>query len=344
MILLAALVWSSAALPAPAAKGGLVLNGEAIVFGARPRDGGTALVMSATPDGGKTWREVGTVATDPAPRADLGDGNAVRLKDGRVWATYRRNHHGPHPDYAIEVAESRDGGRTWARQGVVETSRPEGPGPSRGLWAPFLFVNGTGEPQCYYDDEHLPFQRGFPGHQWIAMRAWRAGRWSVPIVVAREPGGQLSRDGMASVVDLGRGRLLCAVEAVRGEEPHAGILRTFRSEDGGRTWGPPSVLYGPKDPRYHAFCPSLVRVGGRIVCAFGTNEDLPDSPRSGTPGIPLDIKTVESRDEGRTWSAPTLVYAGGHRNYLPSIVALTSRRLLATFASDGGCRGVQGSL
>lgn len=343
MILLAALVWSSTPFRTPDAKGGLVLNGEVVVFGARPRDGRTVLVMSASSNEGRTWREVGVVATDPAPRADLGDGNAVRLKDGRLWATYRRNHHGPHPDYAIEVAESRDGGRTWKKQGVVESVRPQGPGPSRGLWAPFLFVNGKGEPQCYYDDEHLPFERGAPGHQWIVMRSWHGGTWSEPTVVAREPSG-LSRDGMASVVDLGRGRLLLAVEAVRGEEPHAGILRTFRSKDDGRTWGTPSVLYGPKDARYHAFCPSLVKVGDRIVCAFGTNEDLPESPRSGTPNIPLDIKSVESLDGGRTWSAPLLVYAGAHRNYLPSLVALTSRRLLVTFSSDGGPRGVLGNL
>ena len=342
MIVLAALVWSTAPRPAPDAKGGLLLNGEAVVFGAHPRDGGTALVMSGTADGGLTWREIATVATDSVPRTDIGDGNAVLLKDGRVWATYRRNHRGPHPDYAIEVAESRDGGRTWTKQGVVETSRPEGPGPSRGLWAPFLIVTKD-EVQCYYDDEHLPFERGKPGHQWIAMRAWRGGRWSDPTVVAREPSG-LSRDGMAAVVELGRGRLLCAVEAVRTEEPHAGILRTFRSEDGGRTWGSPSVLYGPKDPRYHAFCPSLVRFGGRLVCAFGTNEDLPDSPRSGTPGIPLDIKSVESLDEGRTWSALSSVYAGAHRNYLPSLVVLAQNRLLVTFASSDGPLSVLGAL
>lgn len=339
--------WSTEARSTPAPKGGLVLpSGEVAVFGSRRKDDGMALVMSISGDGGKTWREIGTVATDPSPRADLGDGNAVRLKDGRLWSTYRRNHHGSSPDYAIEVAESRDGGKTWTKQATVDSSKPEGPGPSRGLWAPFLFVTAKGEAQCYYDDERMPFERGSPGHQWIAMRAWRGGRWSDPVVAAREPSG-LSRDGMASVVELGKGRLLLAVEAVRADEPHSGLLRAFRSDDGGRTWSLPSTLYAPRDARFHAFAPSMVRLKDRIVCLFGTNEDRSDSPRSGTPAnrMMLDIKSVESRDEGRTWSPPSLVYGGTHRNYLPSVVALSKQRLLCTFLDfDKGPLAVEGTL
>lgn len=344
LLLLAPVLWSAEVRSAPAPKGGFLLVGQPVVIGARPAKDGTELVMSATPDEGKTWREVGVVAADPSPRADLGDGNAVRLKDGRIWATYRRNHHGPHPDYAIEVAESRDGGKTWAKQATVETSVPEGTGPSRGLWAPFLLVTEKGEPQCYYDDEALPFKRGFPGHQWIAMRAWRDGRWTDPTVVAREPKG-LSRDGMASVVDLGKGRLLCAVEAVREAEPHAGLLRLFRSEDGGRTWGSPAVLYAPADDRHHAFCPSLVRLKDRLVCVFGTNEDRPDSPRSGTPAnhMSLDIKAIESRDGGRTWTASALVYGGTHRNYLPAAIPLPGRRVFVSLLDfDAGSKCLVG--
>ena len=339
--LLLLVVWSAETRPAPAPKGGLVLaTGEAAVVGARRRDGGTALVMSATADGGKTWREVGTVATDPSPRADLGDGNAVRLRDGRLLATYRRNH--APSSYAIEVAESRDGGKSWTPQGTVERSTAEG----RGLWAPYLFVNGRGEAQCYYDDEALPAAKGVPGHQWIAMRTWRGGRWLGPTVVAREPTG-LSRDGMATVVALGGGRLLCVVEAVRAESPHAGLLRAFRSGDDGRTWGAPETVYAPRDARFHAFAPSMVRVGARLVLLFATNEDRSDSPRSGTPAgrMMLDIKGIESGDEGRTWSPPALVYGGTHRDYLPCLYALPKGRLLATLLDfDRGARAVEGRL
>ena len=339
--LLLSVVWSAEARPAPAPKGGLVLaSGEAAVIGARGRDGGTALVMSATADGGRTWREVGTVATDRSPRADLGDGNAVRLRDGRLLATYRRNH--APSSFAIEVSESRDGGKSWATQGTVERSSTQG----RGLWAPFLLVTDRGEVQCYYDDEALPAEKGSPGHQWIAMRMWREGAWRGPTVVAREPTG-LSRDGMATVVSLGNGRLLCVVEAVRAEAPHAGLLRAFRSTDDGRTWGGPETVYAPKDARFHAFAPSMVRVGGRLILLFATNEDRADSPRSGTPAdrMMLDVKSIESRDEGRTWSAPTLVYGGTHRNYLPCLYALPQGRLLAAFLDfDRGPQTVEGDL
>ena len=341
LVFLAPVLWSTQSHAAPAPKGGLVLStGEAAVIGSRRRDGERALVISATADEGRSWREVGTVATDPSPRADLGDGNAVRLRDGRLWATYRRNH--APKEYAIEVAESRDDGKTWVKQGTVETSRVQG----RGLWAPFLFVNGNGEAQCYYDDEATPAAKGIPGHQWITMRTWRKGAWRNPTVVAREPHG-LSRDGMATVVSLGKGRLLLIVEAVRADAPHAGVLRAFRSADDGRTWAAPETVYAPKDPRFHAFAPSLARVRGCLVLLFATNEDREDSPKSGTPAdrMMLDIKSVESQDDGRTWTPPALVYAGGHRNYLPCVYSMGKGRLLATLLDfDQGPRAVAGLL
>ena len=337
--LLIAVVWSAESRAAPAPKGGLALpDGRVAVMGSQRRGGGTDLVMSATADHGRTWRELGTVARDPDPRTDLGDGNAVRLRDGRLLATYRRNH--APKDYAIEVAESRDGGRSWIKQGTVETSLA----PGRGLWAPYLFVTDAGEVQCFYDDEATPAAKGLPGHQWITMRRWRKGAWQGPTVVAREPQG-LSRDGMATVVSLGKGRLLCVVEAVRADEPHAGVLRAFRSADDGLRWSGPETVYAPKDARFHAFAPSMVRVGGRLVLLFATNEDRPSSPKSGTPPdrMMLDVKSVESRDDGRTWTPPALVYAGTHRNYLPSVVALPKGRLLATFLDfDRGPRALEG--
>lgn len=348
-MMLAALVvgvlWSGDTRPAPAAKGGLVLAGRVLVAGSRPFAEGRELVLHGSRDAGRHWQEVGVIATDPSPQADLGDGNVVRLRDGRLLCVYRRNHHGPNPDYAIEVAESGDGGATWKRHSTVEAVRPEGPGQSQGLWAPFLFVTAKGEAQCYYDDEHLPWKSGVSGHQWIVMKAWQGGRWSSSVVVAREPVG-LSRDGMATVAQTAPGRLLCVVEAVRAEPPHAGVLRGFSSSDGGRTWGTPAVVYSPKEP-FHAFAPSLARVGKTLVLAFATNEDRAETLPTGNPPdkLRLDIKSIVSDDGGRSWSSSSLAFGGTHRSYLPCLVSLGGGRLLATFHDyERGPLAVEGRL
>jgi hypothetical protein len=344
--IVAGIVWSGDTRPAPAVKGGLVLpDGQVLVVGSRLKPSGRELTLYASGDAGRSWKEAGAITTDPSPQADLGDGNLVRLRNGHLLCVFRRNHHGPHPDYAIEVAESQDKGKSWTRHSTVKTVRPEGAGPSRGLWAPFLFVTAKGEIQCYYDDEHLPWQSGFSGHQWIAMKTWRGGKWSSPVVVAREPQG-VSRDGMATVVENRPGHLLCVVEAVRAEPPHAGVLRGFSSADGGRTWGAPGVVFAPKEP-FHAFAPSLIRVGGRLVLTFATNEDRSETLPTGNPPdkLRLDIKSIVSEDGGRTWSAPSLVFGGTHRSYLPCVVSLGGNRLLTTFHDyERGALAVEGSL
>jgi len=223
----------------------------------------------------------------------------------------------------------------------VETSRPDTQKPSRGLWAPFLFVTARGEVQCYYDDEDTPYREGFPGHQWLRMRTLdrRTRRWERPVTVSRAPDPKhLSRDGMAAVVELPDRTLVCALESVQTAPPHAGVLRVVTSRDGGRTWshsrGERPVLYQPKDVRYHAFSPWLLHLkSGELLCAFATNEDRPEPGISGTPPhlLNLDIKTTFSRDGGRTWSPSAPLYTGTHRNYLPSLVSLPNGRVMATF-------------
>ncbi|MGV3615368.1 MAG: sialidase family protein [Fimbriimonas sp.] len=360
-----AIRWQPTALPAPGPKGSLTLpDGRILIPGGGPQTGGRTIYCHATADGGKTWTRLGPIATDPDPTTDLGDGNLVRLRDGTLLATFRRNHlHGPaaeNPDYAIEVAESRDGGRTWRPHSTVETSRPGSPRPSRGLWAPFLLVTRKGEVQCYYDDEDTPWRRHFKGHQWLVMRTLnrQTRRWERPVTVSRAPNPKhLSRDGMAAVAERADGILVCAFESVQTAPPHAGVLRVVTSHDGGRNWswarGERPVLYEPKDVRYHAFSPWLLPLpNGDLLCAFATNEDRPEPGISGTPAhrLNLDVKTTLSRDGGRTWGPSATLYTGTNRNYLPSLTPIPggpagTTRVLATFLDfDRGSLSLQGEI
>jgi hypothetical protein len=341
LVLLALSILWSDARPMPGGKGPVVLpSGEILIAGGATEGGKRLLVCHSSSDEGKSWRRVGTITEDSEPTADVGDGNIVRLKDGRLLIVFRRNHtRRPKPDYAIEVAESRDEGRTWRKHSVVQTSQSGGHRPSRGLWAPFLLVTSDGGLQCYYDDENIPWLRGFPGHQWVMMERFVGGRWVRPTVVSRANNPRhLSRDGMAVVVETAPGRLFCALESVQVRPPHAGMLRWVTSDDGGRTWSwaqrERGVLYEPKDTRYHAFAPWLVSSSGRLLCVFATNEDRDRPGISGTPAhqLNLDIKSIASIDNGATWDRNArLVYGGTHRNYLPSVVGLPSGKLLSTF-------------
>ena len=279
----------------------------------------------------------------------MGDGNLVR-QGGDLLCAYRLNRK---PAYAVRVARSADGGETWTDHSTVEAVSEEGPGPSRGLWAPFLLVTKRGRIQCYYDDEHTPWLRGFSGHQWVTMREWDGHRWGGGVTVARAHGPKLlSRDGMATVVETAPGRLLCAFESVQTDSPHAGVARFVTSDDGGRSWSwthkERSVLYEPKDRRFLVLCPWLARIGRNLVCTFVTDEDRPEPGVSGTPAhrLKLDVKSVLSHDGGRTWErVATTVYRGTSHNYLSGVVALPKDRLLCTFLDfDRGFLAVEGKV
>lgn len=333
--------------PSPGGRGLTALrDGRLILPGWQDDPEGRLLVCFSSKDQGASWQKLGVIAQDPDPKTDLGDGNFADLGKGRLIAVYRRNHaYRVPPAYRIESAESQDGGKTWGSPSLVAESTPPDKSPSRGLWAPFVFVTDRGVIHCYYDDEATPYDRGFRGHQWVTMKAWSREKraWVQPVTVARAKDQRtLSRDGMPSVIQAGKGRLICAFESVQADRPHAGCLRIVTSDDNGLTWSWPQfdrdILYQPKDRRFHAFSPALVRVGDKaLALAFATNEDRPEPGISGTPAreLNLDIKMILSRDGGRSWSKEVeLIHTGRGQNYLPGLACLGQEGktvLVATF-------------
>lgn len=337
------ITWSAESVPASGAKGFLILpSGEVLVARTEVRSDGVHVYLSRSHDGGRTWRKVSTIVSDPDPTADLGDGNLCRRSNGELLYVYRHNlyrgENAHRPYYSVKVAVSHNGGKNWKPHSTVLEVRPEGEGPSRGLWAPFLFETRGGVLQCYYDDEYTPWLEGFSGHQWVRMHTWnpRAQRWEEPVTVSRAHNPiHLSRDGMPSVVELANGRLLCVLESVQTFPPHAGVIRCVDSSDGGRTWSwrreERRVVYQPRDTRFMALAPWVVKLWeDSLLCVFITDEDRPNPDKPGTPPpqLNMDVKCVWSVDGGRTWSqSAQTVYAETHKCYMPGVGVLkqTSR-------------------
>ncbi len=339
----APLLWDRPTTGPSGPRGGLQLP-DGTILGVRhiTRDGERLFVVTKSNDAGRTWAEHGTIARDTA-NTDLGDGHLLRLRDGRLWCSFRRNN-APRT-YGIEVAESTDGGATWRNHSVVDTShvQPDDAQPgdarrrqrhSRGLWASFLFQRSDGTIQCYYDDERTPFEHGSAGHQWVTMKTWDAQHqaWMRPVVVSRAPRDDLSRDGMPSVVELPGGKLLATVESVQVKRPHANLIRSVISVDGGASWSwaDRGVVYAPKRD-FMALAPwTIYTRGGLLICVFCTDEDRDAPDVSGTPPrrLNMDVKYVVSLDDGKTWSAPHVVYDDAHRSYLPGIIELADDGVL----------------
>ena len=347
-------VWSGPVRPGPGPKGAVVLrSGSVLCARTEGTADGVRIVCVGSSDRGKTWSPIGVIASAGAG-ADIGDGHLIELSPGHVLYSYRDNRvEGAEPRYAIRVAESRDSGRTWrCHSAVAECTGPRG-----GLWSSVLMKSQSGALHCMYDDERTPWDRGMPRHQWLTMKTWdaRTRAWTQPVTVSRAHNpAHLSRDGMGSIIETRRGRLLCVFETVDTAPPHAGIIMAVTSEDGGRTWSwsrrERNVVYQAADRRFGAYCPWIARAqDGRIVCVFGLNEGRPEPIRGGTPlpALGLDIVAVESRDDGATWSKPVRVYEGTHRNALPGIVMLPGpdRRVLAHWLDfDRGFLAIEGQL
>ena len=340
-----ALPWTEWSANAGGGKGFVQLaTGEILATRTHSRSNETSVVCSRSEDGGRTWRDLSTIVRVPGAQ-DLGDGHLIQLRSGEVLYSHRQNSArvatNAAQTYSIRIAVSRDGGRNWQPHSVVAASEARA-GETRGLWSSFLLVRRDGSLLCFYDDEATPDREGLHRHQWLMARTWHPQRraWEQPVVVSRAPGRLLSRDGMASVVELKSGRLLAALESVQTNKPHANLVRFVTSDDGGVTWSWQTngrgVLFEPEDRRHMAVSPWLAQLpDGTLVCVFATDEDRAEPDPPGTPPVRfnMDIKCVRSRDGGQTWSRPAQpVFAISHRSYAPGVGVLRDGSILVTFA------------
>ena len=305
-------------------------SGELISARWQRTSSGSSIIEVRSIDHGRTWADAATVLTAP-PGTDVGDGNLWVVGPNQLLLCYRYNRQpvGKTASFSIRVQQSDDGGRSWRMHSIVAQSASAEP---RGLWAPFLFKTKIGRLLCFYDDEQTPQQQGCDRQQYVSVKSWddATRQWIDRRTVCRSHDSSgLSRDGMATVVQLPDGRLLATCESVRRTTPYTNVIRSVTSSDDGKTWSwqdrEPSVVYATKDAAHLAVSPWLIALRtGRLACYFATDEDQPRTVRPGSlpSTFQADIKVVYSND-GRTWSAPSLVYAGAHRDYMPAAFEMT---------------------
>ena len=350
------ITWDEVAKPGGGAKAPVELhNGEILAALTQLVADGVEVVCFKSTDTGDTWTRASTIARDQDRNADIGDGHFLQLPNGDVLYSYR--HHRFHDlppsqhTYSIKVAVSKDNGVSWSHHSTVIGCQglelPMGLYGSAGLWSSFLLQTERGVLQCYYDDECTPFQRGFPGHQWIQMKTWnaKASRWEMPVTVSRANNpDHLSRDGSCAVAELSENRLICALESVQVDLPHRGLIRYVTSKDGGRTWSwqrtERYVLYEPANKEYNALSPWIVRLSnGALLCVFITDEDrsVPDVPSTGV--VDEDLKYVVATESRGTWSRTPGILDDGHPIRLPGVIELSygpsKGKIFASYIRNG---------
>lgn len=238
-------------------------------------DPDNAIQLAVSHDDGSTWAAHGTVLSKPAAEHTALDNSfLLELPSGKLLCAFRAHEMkaealgkeekpgGLNEGYLffrLLVYGSDDGGRTWA---YLSTAAEE-PGPSNGLWEPFLRIAGAdarkkkhaggdgdggwdGEVQFYYSRE-----MGGGRDQDNLMRVSRDGgsSWSDARTVSGA--GLQTRDGMVGIQEIGgegSGELIAVFETV--EEKGDGTVFGARfevwsvmSRDGGASWGERRMIY-----------------------------------------------------------------------------------------------------
>jgi len=90
--------------------------------------------------------------------------------------------------------------------------------------------------------------------------------------------------------------------------PKVNILQSYRSTDGGKTWVGPKEAFPGITYSQHGFIPFIPK-GSKRIYAFGTQPDPTqgyDWKNGQQENAPIGFRS--SDDDGKTWSAPTIIH------------------------------------
>ncbi len=142
-----------------------------------------------------------------------------------------------------------------------------------------------------------------------------------------------------NVVQISGSELICIYQRGDGMYAVNSNVALLRSLDGGVTWTDEGYLHDrSRDDRpysYHGTFVSRMSNGELVVCPFRADRSDPDQPFFSERGglIANEPVLITSRDDGRTWTAPSVMSLPGGLLATPaqSIIELSDGRWLATF-------------
>ncbi|KIY70788.1 glycoside hydrolase family 93 protein [Cylindrobasidium torrendii FP15055 ss-10] len=274
-------------------------------------NGDHQLVVTKSTDGGKSFSQLGSIATQPG---DLDNAFLLQLANGHVIAS-ARNHDDTY--WRITAYLSTNQGQDWAWLSDIDVREKAAEGePLNGLWEPFFRLAHDGSLQVYYAAENSQ------DDQDILMKTSTDDglSWSDASTVA----GELTdgRDGMPGCTDFDDGtgtKLMCVFETTEGLGRMN--VKSVVSTDDGKNWGSRSPVYWSAEGT-HASAPQVVTTtDGALVVSIMTNED------DGTETEVFKILTSPPAVTG-TWGNKATVMNGAW----PGLFALTDGTVL-------GCAG-----
>jgi len=269
----------------------LALSGAALQPGSR-----SAILVSRSPDGGRSWVATTTLIQDDAQffndkgsiTADPADSNYVYA----VWDRLATDNRGP-----AMFARSSDGGATW------EAARP--------IYDPGVNHQTVGNVIAVLPDGTLIdffTQINTASAAFIALirSTDKGASWSAPIRVAdflgvgtRDPdtGAPIRDGGVLGQISVGpQGELFAVWQDARFSGGARDGIAFARSDDGGLTWSVPVQING--DPALQALVPSVnARADGMIGVSY---YDMRSNTSDRTT-LPVDYWLARSRD-GITWT------------------------------------------
>lgn len=295
---------------------------------------------------GQTWARIGTVVNGPA--TEYGDVMFYAIPGtGKIFCAFREKN--ANNCFSVVVYRSDNNGIDWDYDSTVIADQKEFVG------APWLFFTDNGDLQCYYDSEPMAANNGNPGSQWIAMQSKNGitGDWNKHGLIAASKDsdpGKLVRDGMATVVNLGRNRIMVVTEGVEDDPSgghYANVIRSIQSYDGGLTWDYEgrqivyqSFIDDNSGRRYNAYCPMAIRAGGNSVgITFCTDEDFGGTPDFSHAAVTIrrsHIKYIQTTKNFQSWGSPSIIWDGGSSSYAPGMIKSAPDGILVTIDHFAG--------
>jgi len=202
------------------------------------------------------------------------------------------------------VAVSHDGGGSWTR-----TILPGLTSCSSGSYAsatdPWVSIGPDG---FVYVSSLMtrPAVGGVTVHDLVVSVSRDAGTtWQQPIVVETQPAPPTLPDKEAILADPRRpgAAYLVWVEygTTAGADPSIDQAFFSRTVDGGVSWSPPAPIYSGGDEAQQNQL--LMTADGTLADVFVEGASLPGYPHP--PSLPVAIRVIQSKDQGRTWSTAT---------------------------------------